>query len=240
MSQQTFFGKIIMSVEEQQERVHNVFQRVHNRYDFMNDAMSFGMHRLWKRSFIAGLPAHINNHILDLACGTGDIALGMWQRFKPLSIQISLCDPTYSMLEQAWQRTVNHGWLDAPITCARAEALPYSPATFHGVTCSFGVRNMGNRGQSFREIHRILHDGGWFYILEFHPPSSPISRTYIENIIPWLGDVLAQEHDAYAYLADSIATFATPDELAEELCQAGFNKVGYRSLGPVSIHWGWR
>lgn len=240
MKQQTFFGKILMSASEQQERVHDVFQRVHSRYDFMNDVMSIGMHRLWKRSFIGSLPIRINNHILDLACGTGDIAIGIWQRFKALFVDVSLCDPTYMMLEQAWQRTVNQGWLDASIACARAESLPYAPQTFHGVTCSFGVRNMSNRGESFREIYRVLHKEGWFYMLEFHPPSSPLSRSYIENVIPWMGDILAQNRNAYAYLADSIATFAAPDELVEELQNAGFCKVDYRSLGPVSIHWGYR
>lgn len=240
MNQQTLFGKIIMSVTEQQEHVHDVFRRVHHRYDFMNDVMSLGTHRLWKRSFIAGLPVQLYNHVLDLACGTGDIGIGVWKRFKPLFVQVSLCDPSYSMLEVAWQRVVDQGWLDSSIVCARAESLPYPPEVFHGVTSSFGVRNMGDRKQSFREIYRVLQNNGWFHMLEFHPPASPISRAYIENIVPWMGEFVAHDRDAYAYLADSIATFATPDELVEELEHAGFRQVGYRSLGPVSIHWGLR
>lgn len=240
MEEQTFFGKILTSVSDQQERVHDIFKRVHGRYDLMNDVMSFGTHRMWKRSFVARLPVKPHQRILDLACGTGDIAIGIWKRFKALDVHISLCDPNYDMLEQAWKRVADEGWLDAGFVCAQAEELPYANESFQGVTCAFGVRNMGNRGVSLRQIHRVMQKGGWFHMLEFHSPSSPITRAYVQYCVPWLGSMVADDRDAYAYLAESIETFATPTEMAEELSEAGFRDVGYRSLGPISIHWGMR
>lgn len=238
--QQTFFGKILTSISDQQERVHDVFKRVHGHYDLMNDVMSFGTHRLWKRSFMARLPFQPHQNVLDLACGTGDIAIGLWRRFKTLGIQVTLCDPNYAMLEQAWKRAADCGWLDADFVCARAEELPYAGETFHGATCAFGVRNMGNRSAGLRNILRTLQKGGWFHMLEFHPPTGALTKAYVDHCVPLLGSFIAADRDAYAYLAESIETFVPPEEMACELTEAGFSDVGYRSLGPVSIHWGTR
>lgn len=233
---QTFFGRILTSITDQQEKVQDLFGRVHASYDMMNDVMSLRTHRLWKRSFINRLPMRSNMRVLDLAAGTGDIALGIWKHFKPLRPAITLCDPTYAMLNQAWGRAVNCGWLDAAFVCARAEALPFPDASYDGVTCAFGVRNMANRAEAFQNIATILKPGGWFHMLEFHPPTSRLESEYINNIVPWFGEKLANDRAAYQYLADSIHMFPQPDALVSELEAAGFSSVNYRTLGPVAIH----
>lgn len=241
MTGKTFFGFDPVTFKEKTEKVQGVFNRVASRYDLMNDLMSGGLHRLWKKSFVDRLPLFPKAACLDVAGGTGDIAFRLSQ--KQPSTQISVCDLTLSMLQVGRDRGYNRGLIE-PLTwtCASAEALPYPNDTFDFYTISFGLRNVTDFEAALRESYRVLRPGGRFYCLEFSKVQDPffkkIYEAYTFQIIPKMGALVARDEASYRYLAESIHRFPEQSLLAASLEQVGFSQVSYENLsdGIVAIH----
>lgn len=255
----TDFGFRRVSADDHAGLVGQVFDSVADRYDLMNDLMSGGLHRLWKQALIEWLNPTPSMRLVDVAGGTGDVAFRALEKSAQKSAQISdgikseervevtICDPSESMLGVARRRAVDRGHLQGvSFVCARAEALPQLDRTADACTISFGLRNVTDRKAGLSEMRRILGIGGHFLCLEFSPKVlpllAPLYDTYSHRILPWLGEHVAGDRDSYQYLAESIRRFPEPETLAGEMTAAGFDNVTYRSLsgGIVAIHSGWR
>lgn len=263
-----FFGKQAVDGHTKTSLVGDVFSRVAAKYDVMNDAMSFGLHRLWKDLFVqivlrqdmslpvtaafmpSRLPIPPDQTWLDLAGGTGDIAFRLakaLQRKNPDTFpRIIVSDINPDMLAVGKARAMDNGlysnleWLEV-----NAESVPLPDASVDKVTMAFGLRNVTNRAQALSEIRRVLKAGGQFYCLEFSPlaannPLQSFYRLYSDTIIPKLGEMIAGDKDSYEYLVESIRQFPAPLELAGEMEAAGFAAVRSRPLngGIVCIHRG--
>lgn len=228
-----------------------VFDSVANRYDLMNDLMSGGLHRLWKQVLIDRLNPTRFMRLVDVAGGTGDVAFRALDKSMAPDdenqAEITICDPSESMLSVARRRAIDRGFLKGvSFVCARAEALPQPDRTADACTISFGLRNVTDREAGLSEMHRILDIGGHFLCLEFSPKVlpllAPLYDTYSHRILPWLGEQVAGDRASYQYLAESIRRFPEPESLADEMRTAGFGNVTYRTMsgGIVAIHSGWR
>jgi len=231
----TSFGKESVAPAERQRRVRDLFNRVAPRYDLMNDAMSFGIHRLWKRRFVSGLPD--NGLFVDLAGGTGDVARLAAKRPQRTVI---VCDPSIEMMRagRTAERDPDIVWV-----AGAAEQLPFADASVAVLTVAFGLRNVTRLEAALLEAHRVLQPGGVFMCLEFSRPYSwfrPLYDAYSYVVIPRLGAWIAGQPDAYQYLVDSIRRFPTQQAFASLLIEAGFSGVRYRnlSLGIACIHRG--
>ncbi len=244
----THFGFTDIPWEEKQGRVRAVFDGVAQSYDVMNDAMSLGVHRLWKREFVAGLPLRANLTMLDLAGGTGDIAFRMSERAEAqqLAVGITLCDINHEMLRVGQNRATDRNWRDLRWACGNAEKLPFADASFDIVTIAFGIRNVTDIPAALREATRVLKPGGLFACLEFSNVSpAPLRKLYDAysfTAIPPLGGLLAKDRDSYQYLVESIRRFPDRETFAAMMREAGFANVSARALsaGVVAIHRGWR
>jgi len=247
----TDFGFRRVRREDHAGMVSAIFDSVADRYDLMNDLMSGGLHRLWKQALIDWLNPRASMHLIDVAGGTGDVALRAIDRVAgrndvPMR-GVTICDPNYSMLRVARRRTIDTGYLDGlSIVCARAEALPVASRAVDACTISFGLRNVTDRTAALSEMHRVLDLGGHFLCLEFSPSVMPMLTSlydsYSYRVLPWLGERVAGDRDAYQYLAESIRRFPDPESLAGEMRATGFGNVSFRALsgGIVAIHSGWR
>jgi len=242
------FGFQQVRAADRQALVNNVFARVANRYDLMNDLMSGGLHRLWKDDLIAWLaPAKTRAfRLVDVAGGTGDIASRLLNATGPQATAV-IFDISAEMLETGYRRfagTALARRLD--FVQGNAEALPFPDGSFDAYTIAFGIRNVTDRGRALREAYRVLRPGGRFLCLEFSQVQAPvlddIYELYSFHVIPRLGEVVAGEQEAYQYLVESIARFPDQDTFAEEVKSAGFSRVRYRNLtgGIAAIHSGWR
>ncbi len=242
------FGFDFLNIKEKTQKVLNVFSSVSSSYDLMNDLMSAGAHRLWKKEFVNGLPLRPNLKILDLATGTGDIAIKIAKKCKLLDFQfeITAVDPNENMIRQGESKAYDCGILD-PISwvIAPAETLPFDDATFDICTISFGLRNTSDIDQALKEIKRVLKPGGYFGCLEFsHPKSSAVQipyEFYSFSIIPTMGQIITGNKEAYQYLVESIRTFPNQDALIEKFKNTGFVSNSYENIlnGIVAIHKGW-
>lgn len=229
----TSFGRETVTPEERQRRIRRLFDRVARRYDLMNDMMSFGIHRLWKRRFVRGLPRE--GLIVDLAGGTGDVAmLAARQETRRLVV----CDPSLEMMTVGRER---HG--DETLTWigGEGEHLPFADGSVAALTVAFGLRNVTHLEVALAEAHRVLRPGGQFACLEFSRPWAwfrPFYDLYSYLVIPRLGAWVAKEPDAYQYLVESIRRFPDQEAFAALLRRAGFGDVRYRnvSLGIACIH----
>jgi len=242
------FGFKQVAAAERQALVNNVFARVADRYDLMNDLMSGGLHRLWKDDMIAWLapPKDRTFRLIDVAGGTGDIAKRFLNatRWKATAV---VCDISEEMLD-AGRKRFDGTALARRVQFVRgnAEALPFPDNAFDAYTIAFGIRNVTNRGRALREAYRVLRPGGRFLCLEFSEVQAPILdriyELYSFHVIPRLGEAVAGQRDAYRYLVESIARFPDQDSFAEEVQAAGFSRVQYRNLtgGIAAIHSGWR
>ncbi len=227
------FGRHSVDQTERRHRIRQVFRQVAPRYDLMNDLMSLGIHRLWKRSLARELETRPGQTVLDLAGGTGDVA-----RLIAADTHTTLvCDPSLEMM------SVGRGHGEAPIgwLAAEAEALPFADASVAAVTISFGIRNVTRMDVALREILRILAPGGCFLCLEFSRPWAPIRPFYnlfSATVIPRLGAWVAGEPAAYTYLIESIQRFPDQEEMKALLQEIGFSRVSYRnlSLGIACVH----
>ena len=239
----TDFGFDHIPFGEKTERVRNLFTKVAYRYDLMNDLMSLGLHRCWKKSFIHRLPLHPQARILDVAGGTGDIAIQLQKAYSHLGLQISVCDLTPAMLEEGRDKAINQGLLKGlEWSCGNAEQLPYLNESFDVYAVAFGMRNIADKAQALKEAWRVLKPGGWFFCLEFSQVTlSPLAKLYDAysfHILPKVGEWVSKNQAAYQYLVESIRQFPNQQQWQQDIHGAGFSKVSFEnwSGGIVALH----
>lgn len=237
----TDFGYKKVKTQLKTGMMHTLFSSVSPKYDLMNDVMSFGLHRCWKKSFVRELDLRSDMEILDVAGGTGDIALKIAKNKSYLNPQITVCDLTYDMLHEGKKKALNSGILNINWHTGNAEQLPYPDASFDRVTIAFGLRNVTNKSQAISEMSRVLKPGGKWFCLEFTPPSGLIKNVYDAysfHIIPWIGERLAKDRDAYQYLVESIRQFPTPEDLKNNITHNGFSQCAFQKWtgGIVALH----
>lgn len=244
MSDKTDFGFSSVDVAQKQKLVENVFDSVASKYDIMNDAMSLGIHRLWKRHAISLLQVHAGMQVLDLAGGTGDLTCLM----APLVTQsghITLSDINAKMLTQGKNRLIDKGLVgNIDIVLADAQNLPFPDNHFDRIIMGFGLRNVTHKDKALQSIYRTLKPGGRMIILEFsHPTNALFSKIYDAysfHVLPKLGEWIASDGASYQYLAESIRMHPNQETLKNMILQAGFDKCEIHNLtgGIVAIHKG--
>lgn len=242
----THFGYREVPVQEKARLVHQVFRSVASNYDLMNDLMSLGVHRAWKRDFVANSGVRLGDSVLDLAGGTGDIA-ALLSSVVGARGHVVLTDINESMLDVGRRRLEDRGIVgNVSWALVNAESLPFDAGRFDAVTIAFGLRNVTDKDAALREMHRVLKSGGRALILEFsevrREPLKMIYDTWSFGVLPLLGKFVADDEDSYRYLAESIRKHPPQEELAQMMREAGFADVRYRNLtgGIVAIHSGVR
>ncbi len=228
------FGEQAVTLDERRRRIRRLFDKVAPRYDLMNDLMSFGAHRLWKRVLARYADWMPEGLAVDLAGGTGDVArlLARSQKRK-----VVVLDASPAMMRQ--------GRGGHARVAGEGEALPLADASVDLLTIAFGIRNMTSLGGALSEIARVLKPGGLFLCLEFSRPRpwlKPSYDLYSALVIPRLGAMVAGQPEAYAYLVESIRRFPNQQEMTGHIESAGLERVGSRGLsfGIACLHWGWR
>jgi demethylmenaquinone methyltransferase/2-methoxy-6-polyprenyl-1,4-benzoquinol methylase len=239
------FGFAEVPAGEKAGLVGGIFSRVARRYDLMNDLMSGGLHRLWKDTLVDDLRPRDGMDVVDVAGGTGDIAFRIHRRAPGARITVS--DINAEMLSVGRDRAANRGivagidWVTAD-----AERLPFPDRAADAVTIAFGLRNVTDRARALAEMRRILRPGGRFLCMEFSRVAVPLLGQLYDRhsfkFVPWIGQVVTRDRDAYRYLVESIRRFPPQDELAQLMRATGFERVSFRNLsgGIVAIHSGWR
>ncbi len=241
MSETVSFGYEDIDAAEKTGRVGEVFSNVAAKYDVMNDAMSGGMHRLWKNRFVARVKPQPGEAILDMAGGTGDIAFRMAER----GASVTVSDINQDMLDVGIERAMERGIDGLVWSRQNAEELTFSSRVFDASTIVFGIRNVTYIDKALREAHRVLKFGGRFYCMEFSQTEWPgfkeIYDLYSHKVMPQLGKVIANDEDSYRYLAESIRRFPKPAEFEAMIRDAGFENTRVESIlgGAVNIHSGW-
>ena len=243
MTDSTHFGYEEVPVEDKARRVRGVFDSVAGKYDLMNDLMSAGLHRLWKRFAVEATRVRPGMRVLDLAGGTGDLALQFARRVGPTG-EVVLTDINGAMLAGGRDRLVNQGLL-LPVVQCDAEALPFPDAHFDCVSIGFGLRNVTRKERALTEMRRVLRPGGVAAVLEFSrvlPPLAPVYDWYSFNVLPRLGQLAAGDGDSYRYLAESIRMHPDQAALKSVMEEAGFDRVEFHNLtaGVVALHLGYR
>ncbi len=241
----TDFGFKTVKTKLKTGMVRELFSGVSSKYDLMNDVMSLGLHRCWKRSLVNALDLRPNYQILDVAGGTGDIGLRIAMDKAYLNPKVTVCDLTHSMLQQGRERAINAGQLAINWHGGNAENLPYADASFDRVTIAFGLRNVANKPQALAEMARVLRPGGQWFCLEFSSPQGhlngllkPLYDLYSFHLIPWVGEILAKDRAAYQYLVESIRQFPAPEVLQSTVLLHGFATCTFEKLasGIVALH----
>lgn len=240
---QSFFGFENVGADNRTTLVQSVFQRVASSYDLMNDLMSLGIHRFWKQDVIRKIPLKAHQQILDVAGGTGDMSFRMLETYPHLNLDITVCDLTENMVSVGRNRAIDRGFLDSlHWVCGNAEILPIPDASMDVYMISFGMRNVTDLDAAIKEANRILKPGGHFACLEFSQVGIPALQTlydkYSFNIIPWLGDKIANDRAAYQYLVESIRRFPSQEALANLLKQNNFQNVTWENYmgGIACLH----
>jgi demethylmenaquinone methyltransferase/2-methoxy-6-polyprenyl-1,4-benzoquinol methylase len=241
MNEKTHFGFKEVDVNKKAEHVGDVFHSVAEEYDLMNDAMSFGMHRLWKKMLIELSELSEGSVALDIASGTADIPRLINKKFKSVSMHVT--DINASMLALGKERAINENFFhNCNFALASGESLPYQDQTFDLVTVGFGLRNFTDKEKGLKEMKRVLKPDGVLLILEFSKPTnsffSKVYDWYSFNIIPKLGSFLANDSKSYQYLAESIRMHPDQETLKNMVLDAGFNDCKFYNLvnGVVAIH----
>ncbi len=237
----TDFGYKEVAADEKTRLVGRVFDSVARRYDVMNDLMSLGIHRVWKRRFVAGCRLREGDRLLDLAGGTGDIA----RLANDRGASVSVGDINLAMLTVGRERMDSEGRVDGlDWLQVNAERLPFSDNSFDHVTITFGLRNVTFRDRALAEMHRVLRPAGQLHIMEFSKVGLPVLGqlydTWSFQVLPRLGAAIAGDKESYQYLAESIRKFPDQDTLAGMLEEAGFEQVRWENLsgGICAIHRG--
>lgn len=244
--QDTDFGFERVPEGEKTARVKRVFDSVATRYDLMNDLMSLGLHRLWKRYAVVLAGARPGHRVLDLAGGSGDLTRLLADDVGATGVVVSL-DINRRMLEVGRDRLLNAGIVDkVRLVQADAEALPFPEASFDLVTMAFGLRNVTRKASALAEMHRVLKPGGRACILEFSQVRVPLLArlydAYSFGILPRLGRIVARDAESYRYLAESVRMHPPQEELLAMMHAAGFARCRYHNLaaGIVALHLGMR
>ncbi|WP_206376894.1 class I SAM-dependent methyltransferase [Sphingomonas sp. G-3-2-10] len=236
------FGYEDIAREEKTARVGKVFSNVASKYDLMNDAMSGGLHRVWKDRFVRRVKPQAGEHILDMAGGTGDIAF----RMEPSGAIITVADINPEMLAVGVERAAKRGLDEMVWSEANAEKLTFPDKFFDAYTIAFGIRNVTDIPAALREAHRVLKRGGRFYCLEFSttqwPGFAQVYDAYSHHLVPKLGQILANDADSYRYLIESIRRFPEMPVFEKMIQDAGFVRTKVEPLlgGLVAIHSGWK
>lgn len=242
----THFGFQRVGIEEKAGRVAGVFNSVATKYDLMNDLMSFGIHRLWKR-FALGLSGVKQGHrVLDLAGGTGDLTSRLARLVGPKG-QMVLADINAAMLNEGRRRLIDEGIVsNVEYVQADAESLPFPDNTFDRITIAFGLRNVTHKDKALSSMQRVLKPGGCVLVLEFSHPVAPglkpVYDLYSFKVMPLMGKWVAKDADSYRYLAESIRMHPDQETLKAMMKQAGFEKCEYFNMtgGIVAAHRGYK
>jgi len=246
--ERTHFGYESVLLEDKQGRVNDVFHSVSERYDLMNDLMSGGLHRAWKDALVSAVNPPKNQArfaVLDLAGGTGDIALRILQ-VGGAGTRATVCDISAEMLKVGRKRASERGVDHIVFEQGNAENLSYADRSFDCVTIAFGIRNVPRIERAIEEAYRVLKIGGRFLCLEFSSVDVPgleaLYELYSLQIIPRLGGAVTGNREAYQYLVESIRKFPKPKAFARMMENAGFRRVAYTPMtaGVVALHSGWR
>lgn len=243
MTDKVDFGYEQVAADEKAPRVRSVFDRVAERYDLMNDLMSLGLHRVWKAVAVSIARPRPGERVLDIAAGSGDLAAAMARRVGA-SGEVWLTDVNRRMLERGRDRLLDAGTLAPAVQCD-AEQLPFPAACFDCITIGFGLRNMTRKEAALAEAARVLKPGGRLVVLEFSrvwAPLAPAYDLYSFRLLPWLGEKVAGDADAYRYLAESIRMHPDQEALKAMIEAAGFDEVAFFNLaaGLVAVHRGYR
>ena len=243
--EKTHFGYTNVSPEEKTQRVRQVFESVADNYDVMNDLMSFGLHRIWKKFTLQIAAARPNQKILDLAGGTGDLAAELHKCVGNQG-QIILCDINSSMLARGRERMIDRGLIkNLNYVQANAEELPFADNSFDCITMAFGLRNVTYKEKCLASAYSKLKPAGKFIVLEFSKPDSwlkPAYDMYSFSILPRLGEWVAKDEESYRYLAESIRMHPGQEELKQMFHDAGFDRCKYVNMsgGIVAAHIGYK
>jgi len=244
-SRTTHFGYAEIPAAEKGLRVQRLFEGVAGNYDLMNDLMSLGVHRLWKATLLSMLAARPGERIVDLAGGTGDIALAVRRR-EPAA-EVAVVDLTPGMLARGRDRAIDGGYVAGlSWICGDAQRLPLPDRSADAYTIAFGLRNVTEPGRALAEARRVLRPGGRFFCLEFShvvlPILDRIYDRYSFSVLPRLGELVAKDRDSYQYLVESIRRFPRQEALAATMEEAGLKRARWRNLsgGIAAIHSAWR
>ena len=242
----TDFGFTQVPWEEKQKRVAGVFHSVAAKYDLMNDLMSFGIHRIWKKQTITKSTVRKGDNVLDLAGGTGDLAYKFCQMVGSQG-KVILSDINSSMLEVGKEKLTNKGCVgNIEYVQANAECLPFADNYFDCITISFGLRNVTDKDKALASMCRVLKPGGRLLVLEFSKPIIPLlSKVYDEysfKALPFLGKIITQDAESYKYLAESIRKHPDQQTLKQMMYDTGFDNVEYQNMtgGIVALHIGYK
>ena len=245
MAGTTHFGNQEVREDEKAGLVHGVFSNVASKYDVMNDVMSLGIHRVWKNAMMDWLAPRDGQSLLDVAGGTGDISFRFLDRAP--GAQATVFDMTQSMLDEGMQRAEATDHADRlSWVCGDAMALPFEDESFDVYTISYGIRNVTRIQDALSEAFRVLKYGGRLMVLEFSQMPEPMLQQmydmYSFNVIPPLGQLIANDRDSYQYLVESIRKFPDQETFKSMIETAGFENAKYRnlSMGISALHSGWK
>ena len=243
MTDKTHFGYQQVDEDDKARRVGDVFRSVAPSYDLMNDLMSLGLHRLWKRFTVELSGVRAGSRVLDVASGSGDLARAFAKRAGPAG-QVVMTDINAAMLAVGRDRLVDGGVV-APAALCDAEKLPFPDDTFDCVSVAFGLRNMTHKDRALGEMRRVARPGGRVLVLEFSKPWKPLAKAYDAysfSVLPALGKYVAKDEAAYRYLAESIRMHPDQEALKAMMESAGLVRVEYFNLaaGVVALHRGWK
>jgi len=242
----TYFGFNKVDADKKAGLVAEVFSSVANKYDLMNDVMSFGIHRLWKKITLGHTGLKKGQRALDVAGGTGDLTIYLSKQVGP-SGEVTISDINPEMLEQGRRRLIDKGIAaNVKFVEADAENLPFADNSFHCITIAFGLRNVTQQDKALACMYRVLKPGGRLLVLEFSKPVVPgLNRAYdfySFNVLPLMGKLIAKDEDSYRYLAESIRMHPDQDTLKTMMERAGFERCIYHNMsgGVVALHEGFK
>jgi demethylmenaquinone methyltransferase/2-methoxy-6-polyprenyl-1,4-benzoquinol methylase len=243
MTKTTHFGYEEVPEDQKARKVGDVFRSVAPSYDLMNDLMSLGLHRAWKRFALEMSGVRAGSRVLDVASGSGDLAAAFAKRAGPTG-QVWMTDINAAMLALGRDKLIDHG-VFPPLALCDAEKLPFRDDSFDCVSVAFGLRNMTHKERALAEMTRVARAGGRVLVLEFSRPWKPLARAYDAysfNVLPRLGKYVARDEAAYRYLAESIRVHPDQETLKGMMESAGLSKVEYFNLaaGVVALHRGFK